>query len=292
MKKLTQLIMPFMAIIVLFACGFTSCNSKHKGFKKDDTGFYYKFHIKNDTAAMPQMGDVVEMTYTMRIGDSILIPTGIYNDRIIESIYEGDIYDALRTMHVGDSATFIFEADTFFHYFQMPWNFEEKDLYVDIKLNQLISNIEVEKIIKQRQTQDSLMREQRRIMEDSLIQGYKAINNIKATPTESGLILTFNKKGIGKTADIGDTVVFSYKMFTLEKQLLAENPINKPDTIELSNNVIQGLKETLCASHKGTRVTALLPSNIAFGEYGTPIIPPFTPIVMEIEVIDIFFKQK
>lgn len=43
--------MPIMAIMVLLACGFTSCNSKHKGFKKDDTGFYYKFHINNDTAA-------------------------------------------------------------------------------------------------------------------------------------------------------------------------------------------------------------------------------------------------
>ena len=284
--------MPIMAIMVLLACGFTSCNSKHKGFKKDDTGFYYKFHINNDTAAMPQMGDVVEMTYTMRIGDSILIPTGIYNDRIIESIYEGDIYDALRTMHVGDSATFIFEADTFFHYFQMPWSFEEKDLYVDVKLNQLIPNIEVEKMIEQRQIQDSLMREQRRIMEDSLIQGYRAINKIKTAPTESGLILTFNKKGTGEPAAIGDTVVFSYKMFSIEKQLLAENPINKPDTIELSDDIIQGLKETLCASNKGSRVTALLPSNIAFGEYGTPIIPPYTPIIMEIEVVDIFFKQK
>lgn len=290
MKKL-QNFAPIMALLVLFSCCLTSCDTKHKGFKKDDTGFYYKFYTENDTAAMPQLGDVVEMIYTMHIGDSILIPTGTYNDRIIESLYEGDIYDALRIMHVGDSATFIFEADTFFHYFQMPWSFEEKDLYIDIKLNQLIPNEEVEKMIKQRQIQDSLWREQRRVMEDTLILGYIAANNIKSTPTEEGLYLTFNKKGTGNNASIGDTVVFNYKMLAVEGQLLAENPANTPDTLLLSDEIIAGMKETLCSSNKGTRVRALIPSNMAFGSYGTAAIPPFTPLVMEIEVLDILYKQ-
>lgn len=289
MKKL-HLLLPLGAILIILGCCLSSCNSKHKGFKKDKTGFYYKFHTINE-GDMPQIGDVVEMTYTMHIGDSILIPTGIYSDRIIEPVYQGDIYNALQTMHVGDSATFIFEADTFFRYFQMPFEFEEKDLYVDVKLNSLMRNDEVEQMIKTHRTQDSLWREQRRIMEDSLITAYLSIQKIKTQPSLTGMYLMFNKKGIGPKAQIGDTVVFSYKMKSLEGHLLAEKPSTNPDTLIITTDLLPCMEETLCSANKGAHIKTIIPSKLAFGEYGTPQIPPYTPIDMEIEIHDILFSK-
>ena len=68
MKNMKKIMLFALAIIVMGS--MASC--KHQGFKKDKTGFYYKFYEQNDTAAQPELGDVVMMMYTMRTIDSTL----------------------------------------------------------------------------------------------------------------------------------------------------------------------------------------------------------------------------
>ena len=39
--------------------------------------------------------------------------------------------------------------------------------------------------------------------------------------------------------------------------------------------------------NKGAKATFIIPSSLAYGEKGLNIIPPYTPLVFEIEVIDV-----
>ncbi|NTW31395.1 MAG: hypothetical protein HGB12_01975 [Bacteroidetes bacterium] len=52
---------------------FSSC-SDYPGYKKSDTGLYYKFHVENDDAQKPEMGDVltINMSYKLMGKDTFL----------------------------------------------------------------------------------------------------------------------------------------------------------------------------------------------------------------------------
>lgn len=112
-------------------------SSKYKGYKKDrSSGLYYQFFGNiHDTAAMPKTGDLVGVLFSLHVGDSILIPMSS-NEMLMDSLYDGDIYTALRMMHVGDSASFILDGKGFFKHFMQDtdYPFGNDPLYFNVKL--------------------------------------------------------------------------------------------------------------------------------------------------------------
>jgi FKBP-type peptidyl-prolyl cis-trans isomerase len=50
---------------------------------------------------------------------------------------------------------------------------------------------------------------------------------------------------------------------------------------------IPGWDEGLLLLNKGARATFIMPSALAYGEQGFASIPPYTPLVFEIEVVDV-----
>ena len=63
---------------------------------------------------------------------------------------------------------------------------------------------------------------------------------------------------------------------------------NEPFTFELGvGQVIAGWDEGIALMKKGGKATLLIPSAIGYGERGAgDMIPPFTPLVFEVELID------
>lgn len=51
--------------------------------------------------------------------------------------------------------------------------------------------------------------------------------------------------------------------------------------------VIPGWDEGLQLLNKGSKVTMVIPSNLAYGEQGLGPVPPFAPIVFDVELVDI-----
>ena len=104
------------------------------------TGIFYRFFGDiHHTAAMPKTGDLVGMMCSLRAGDTQLIPMSP-TEMLMDSLYESDIYAALRMMHVGDSASFIFDGPEFFRHFMkdIVYPFGNDPLYFDVKLYGLI----------------------------------------------------------------------------------------------------------------------------------------------------------
>jgi FKBP-type peptidyl-prolyl cis-trans isomerase len=58
------------------------------------------------------------------------------------------------------------------------------------------------------------------------------------------------------------------------------------------NSTIPGFDEALLLFPKGTKATIILPSKLAYGEQGSgQAIPPYMPLVFDIEVINIIPKR-
>lgn len=290
MKNMKKIMLFALAIIVMGS--MASC--KHQGFKKDKTGFYYKFYEQNDTAAQPELGDVVMMMYTMRTIDSTLDGPRPLQVEILENAFEGDIYDALKLMHVGDSATFILDADSFYHYFLgQEFNLEtkDKDLYFDIKLMDLMPRVEVEAMRAEQLKMQQEFYEHRKNAEDSLLTNYIVTNKIRVKPTESGLYFISTSAGKGAKAEAGKLVSVHYEGRTLEDNRVFDSSIQRGEPIEFvlgQGKVIPGWEEGIAMMKEGGKATLIIPSKLAYDSMGAyPVILPYSSLIFDVELVSV-----
>jgi len=286
MKKVTKFLILLVALVALGnAC------SKYPGFRKDKEGFYYKFYTKNKKEAQPHKGDVVSLTYTLHTKDSVLVDRVPLTDMINESLYPGDIYSALQKMHIGDSATFILNGDTFFHYFMgQPFPFDKKELYFDLKLKSITPKEEFEKQQAEQAKQYEAMVEKYRLSEDSLINNYIEKNNIKVKPTSSGLYLIKVSSGTGKAIKNGSKVSVHYTGKLLDGSVF-DSSVERGTPLELTvgeDHFIPGWEEALLLMRGGDKVNVLIPSKLAYGSRGAGyVIPPYSPLLFNMEIISV-----
>lgn len=281
-----------MLALLAVACvfSFNAC-SKYKGYKLDkETGIYYKFYVQNKDSVQAQTGDVVTMSYQLALKDSILVPNMPIQELVQESIYKGDVYDAIRMMHVGDSATFILNADTFFHYMGGENPFDDKELYFTFKMTDLMPKVEVDAMMAEQEAQYNAYIEQLRVAEDSLLRDYIAKNKIKVAPTASGLYFISKKAGKGAQAAPGQKVAVHYVGRLLDGTEF-DNSILRNEPIEFvlgQGRVIPGWDEGIAMMREGEKATLIIPSNLAYGERGAQgVIPPCSPLVFDVELVKV-----
>jgi FKBP-type peptidyl-prolyl cis-trans isomerase len=289
MKNYSKIML--IAIIAIIAVGTTSC-SKYKGYKKDkQEEFYYKFFTQNKDAEQPVDGDIVEITLTVRTKDSTIIPTFPTRDQIVESLFKGDFYGALRKLHVGDSASFILNGDSIFHYFfGQEYPFGEEPLYFDIKLNNIVPKAEFEAQQAERRKQYESMLEEYKVAEDSLLTNYIQKNKVKVSPTSTGLYFIKTTSGKGKLATKGSKVSVHYKGMLIDGTEF-DNSYQRGEPIEIEvgkGQVIPGWDEALQLMKAGDKAKLIIPSKIAYGERGAGgVIPPYATLIFELELISV-----
>lgn len=283
MKKIvTKLLL--LGVAAALVASFGAC-SKYKGYKKHKSGFYYQFHEKNDTADQPMTGDLVGLLMSLRAGDSLLIPM-MPNEMIMDSLYEGDMFEAIRMMHVGDSATFILDGKQFFEKMMNPaqeYEFGDDPLYLDVKLYGLMKKAEFEKA----KAEFDAQLDERKVKEVEEIDEYlQSHPGMKQTPM--GVYVKQVKKGNGEKVEPLKTVKVHYTgRFTDGTVFDSSVERGEPFSFVVgAGQVIPGWDATVSEMKVGDKVTVLIPSSMAYGE-GTRGIPPYSPLEFDIELLEI-----
>ena len=286
-RTISKIMLAVLAVACVFS--FNAC-SKYKGFKQDkETGIYYKFYIQNKDSVQAQTGDAVSLMYQLALKDSILVPMMPIQELVQESFYKGDVYDAIRMMHVGDSATFILDADTFFHYMGGENPFDDKELYFTFKMTELMPKAEVDAMMKAQEDQYNAYMEQARAAEDSTMREYIAKNKIKVAPTASGLYFISKKAGKGAQAVAGQKVAVHYTGKLLDGTKF-DSSYDRNEPIEFmlgQGQVIPGWDEGIAMMKEGEKAVLLIPSKLAYGERGNQVIPPCAPLVFDVELVKV-----
>jgi FKBP-type peptidyl-prolyl cis-trans isomerases 1 len=192
-------------------------------------------------------------------------------------------------MHVGDSATFILDADTFFHYMGGENPFDEKELYFTFKLAELMPKAEVDAMMQAQEEQYNAYMEQARAAEDSTMQEYIAKNKIKVAPTASGLYFISKKAGNGAQATPGQRVFVHYTGKLLDGTKF-DSSYDRGEPIDFvlgSGQVIPGWDEGIAMMKVGEKAVLLIPSKLAYGERGNQVIPPCAPLVFDVELVKV-----
>lgn len=123
------------------------------------------------------------------------------------------------------------------------------------------------------------------VMEHSDLQKYLFVNDIDVEPQASGLFYIEKLKGTGDSIFIGDTVLINYKASMLSSEIEFESCDTCEfilDTPDLPAGVNEGIKLML----KGGKAKLILPSVLGFGSEQHVIIPPYSNLIYEIEVLE------
>ncbi len=281
------------ALLILWA----GCNqSPYRGYKKTDSGIYYKFHVRSGDTNKPQLSDL--MTVVMRYGteDSTLFDSKLNPRPMIlplsPSQYNGDIYEALSMMSKGDSATFILAADSFFLVTagarSLPEFFDSTSmLFFDI----LMEDVQTREEYRQA---EQLKNDQKAKEESDKLQEFITTNNIQVVPTASGLYFLETTPGNGKKPVEGDWVKINFSLSLLDKVPIYSSFEGEPSSFEygkLFEN--QGVTEALALMSEGSRASLIIPSNLAFGSAGRgEIIPPFSTLLYDLQMLKVQTKEE
>lgn len=296
----------FLAVIAL---GLAGCKG---GLKKGDGGMLYNIVEHSSSATPIKEGDFVSLQGVIKTeGDSLLSST--YDMGRPSALmmpkpnYKGDLPTGLLLLAEGDSAIIKTNIDTMLKKSPGQQRPPFKGQYI-------VYYIKVEKVIAKGKLTESEFQEKIKTYFKGITDKTKAEEPVKMkkfiddsklnfTKTASGLNYLITKPGSGANLAAGDTVVINYigkftngKVFdtNIKEEAMKDKklyqPMNpyKPAHIAVGvHQVIAGWDEGLLLLNKGAKATFVIPSSLGYGEQGGGPIPPFSPLVFDVEVVDI-----
>lgn len=278
----------------------TACNSKFPGFKKTDSGLYYKFHVQNKDAVKPVIGDIVTVNMVYRIGDSVIFDSRTLQEPfrfpLDSASFDGDIFEGLAMMGEGDSATFIVPGDSLKRFGNLKDIDSGAMIFFDVKMLDVQPKAEFEKEMATMKAKEEAATAELRKVEEQDLAEYISKNNVKVAPTESGLYFISLKNGSGIMPEKGKIVEIHYTASKLDgtKIFSSRDEEGKSIFFELGQNFeIPAIEEALLKMRPGGKSKLIVPSKLAYGDKGIrDYIPPCTPLVFELELISITAKDK
>ncbi len=293
--------------LALAAIGLASCNG---GFKQGDGGLLYNIHTSKGGTKIKE-GDFVSLNMIVKTdGDSVLMNS--YDGGrpmampMPKAQTKGDIYTGIGLLGEGDSATFKISADSIFKKGQQrPPGFKGKYLVFQVKIDKVIAKGALNEQVWQGRVTDYIKSQSNvlKTQEPAKIKKYIADNNLKVEKTASGLMYVITNPGTGEKPAVGDTAVVNYtgklvtgKVFDTSikevatKEKMPVDPMRQFAPIRIpvgESKVIAGWDEGLQLLNKGSKAIFIIPSDIAYKDQGIGPIGPYTPIVFEMEMVNV-----
>jgi len=275
---------------VLFLFFLCSCErSPYPGFSQTRSGLFYKIHEIGDGERHPQKGDYIKLdALAKNLNDSVLYKGSSLYIKMAD-IVTVNLMEALTMLVEGDSATYVFQ--------QMPTPLllsEQKtsisnlgEVKVDIRLLKIFSPEEYEEEQKYLQWKaDQEMNEQIRLSE------YLETEGIGKEQLVGGIYYIETREGTGRKARNGDVIFIHYMGYFIDNtEFDSTYEMDLPFDFTLGDpsQVIKGMETGIKQMNEGGKAKLIIPSQLGYGEKGssTGIIPPFTTLIYEIELLKI-----
>ena len=128
---------------------------------------------------------------------------------------------------------------------------------------------------------------------DSLdIPSYITHHQLDAKDDGNGIFYSFEKKGKGAIPKPGDYVKLNYVGKMLDGSVFDQSKPNDSFVFRVGYRVvIQGWDKGIQKLPVGSKATILVPAALAYGSSGLGEIPPNTPLLFELEILDILSPE-
>ena len=276
--------------IISFLIAIVACKNEDE-FKTTETGLKYKIH--NETGSpKATVGSLIDLELRCTDeNDSVVFDSKKVKSTVKLSLSEptfiGSLEEGFAMLGVGDSATFIVPADSFYEKTSLeplPPSIRSGSL---LKFDVKVVNIQSRDDYEQKQRSEN---EIRKNSEEPDIKNYLVTNKITVAPTNTGLYFIQQKEGTGKKATPGSKVSVHYKGTFLNGEKF-DSSYDRGEPLEFplgAGRVIPGWEEGITMMREGGKAQLIIPSHLAYGDrgYGS-LIPSYTPLVFEVELISV-----
>ena len=281
----------YFSLFALFFA-FFSCTNPYPGYKKADEGIYFKLLMVGEQERCCKYGDYVTASIAyITMSDSVFF-TGMRKFKVIEPAFPGSIDKCFTMMCKNDSAQFIISSLDFFE--KTLESVAPHYLSADGKMKISIHLLDVQSSEEYDREKEAFLYwiEDLGEYEKVLLKQYISDAKIEIPPMEDGIYYIVQQTGSGPVVAAGDTILIHYEGHFLNgKYFDSTRRRNEPFQFVYGQQmqVIGGLEKAIGKMREGDMALVIIPSEQAFGADGSVenIVPPFTPVVFEIELINV-----
>lgn len=273
-----------LSALLLLTVGIISCN-KYKVVTTED-GDRLQVHTRGGSGKLAKDGDIIKFDLVIKTAADSVIKSSYEDGRpftvpIQKGYFKGSFENALYHIGEGDSTTVLVSADTLFKMMGQPVPLEigaGSDIRFIVKMHSIQSMEDYQKEA-----------EERKANEPKIIEEYVSKNMKGALKTDEGdIYYVQSAPGSGDLIKDGDEVQVKYVGKFVDGEIFDYSRDESTIGVKIGGrNVIPGWEIALKTMKKGGKSTVIIPSAMAYGEQGGGPIPPNSPLVFDIEVMDV-----
>ena len=258
---------------------FAQYVKENKIVKHTESGIYYKFYVDNE-GVTPTEGSTARVKFDARIMGGNELGSSEKLGEYYDIVYgQGTVLKGLEEgiglMSVGDKAQFVLPYNL--AYGENPYGLipAYSNLIFDVVLLDILSPEDANRSRGEKARQE--------------FDKYLSDNKIKDERRESGLVYVCNRKGSGTNASNGQSVTVHYTGKLMDGRVF-DSSVERGEPISFvlgEGRVIKGWEEGVALMKKGERATLIVPFDLAYGNRQMGVIPPYSNLVFDIEIIDI-----
>ena len=278
-------------IAILLIASFAQAQKVVKYSKSKTTGLSYVIHKSNKGPKL-KLDDVVTLNLKyITSKDSLVFDSWKMGKpiqlKIAKASFKGDLMDGLTLLTVGDSASFLINADSLFtKTFGAP-----RPAFIDsssfLSFTVKVISTTTDAVLK---AEELKAEKENAMKENEVIAKYIADKQITPSKSSSGLMYIISEPGAGEQAQAGKTVKVHYTGRLLDGTKF-DSSLDRNDPIEFKlgqGMVIKGWDEGIALLKVGGKALLIIPSNLAYGSRGAGgVIPPFSPLTFEVELVSV-----
>jgi len=288
----------YFILIIVILLFFNSCNESNiPGYKLTDKGIYFKLLGIGEANKYVHESDYVTFHIQYATADDSVFFDALRTAKIEKPLYDGAIEDCFFMLSEGDSAAFFIKADPFFEKtLESPLPlFIPPESYIKIILK--IESVKTAEEFKKDKEAFLAWIEDFGEYEKKVLKNYLEKRNINFIPNDTVIYKIPINKGNSNSVSYGDTITIHFEGYFLNGKLFdSTRKRGEPFSFVYGTEwqVIKGIEKAIGMMHEGEKSIFVIPSYMAFGKEGssTGIIPPYSSVVFEIELIKIGKKNK
>ena len=291
--KIKNILLPVLILFLIVSCS----QSEYQGYKKTKDGIYYKLLSFGEGTEKAKPGDYITVDLVYKtLSDSVFFKSR-RKFLLTEPQFEGSVDQCFAMLAENDHAGFIISADLFFNktiQAQLPDFLKQGDNFI-IEINM----VEI-------QTPDEYAKEKEAFLhwiedfgdyEKVILKQFINESKLNLQPASSGMYTLNLQKGNGVKVEQGDTIIFHFEGKFLNGKFFDSTRKRKEPFKFIYGQqwqVVEGLEKAIGMMEEGEKSIFILPSELAFGETGssTGIIPPFTSLIFEVELLSVKKKPR
>lgn len=240
-------------------------------------------------------GDIVQLHFILSLADGTPVFSSYDRGQPITMNY-GKPFDTpgfdegIGYMREGGKSTFVVPSEIAFgaggRGGQIP---PFSTLVYNVEVIDVMSQQEYEKKQELEKKQQEMNTSQVKQQEGVKLQQYIQEKGISVKPTPSGLYYIEKEKGSGAKAEPGKKVSVHYTGTLLDGTKFDSSvDRDQPFSFVLGQGqVIQGWDEGIALMNVGGKATLIIPSTIGYGERDMGVIPPYSTLVFDVELLNV-----